>query len=146
MAVCIKTVYDFVNKRSIGLHQIVGQRKGVVTVPVEDTQSREESGSHDRTGYSGPQDRIAVIEQVVWRRTFAGAVKFVAEQLCPIDFGCSPFTIVRIGALDIHVVGFQFIPVTSQFPQQCGLIPDLGLDDLFPKPFFSGSLASICAR
>lgn len=73
MTVCIKTVYDFVNKRPIGLHQIVGQRKGVVTVSVEDAQSREESGSHDRTGYSRPQDRIAVIEQVVWRRTFAGA-------------------------------------------------------------------------
>ena len=47
---------------------------------MEDPECWEQSGAHDRTGHGGSQDRIAVIEQVVGRRTFAGTVKFGTEQ------------------------------------------------------------------
>ena len=132
----IQPADQLVDVRAIGLHNVVGQRKGVVAVPVENAERREQTRAHQRAGYGRAQDRIAVIQQVVRLRALANTDELLAEKLRPVYSGGGSFAIIRIAALDVLVAGFQFVSVFAQLAQQGGLVADFRFDDLLPQILF----------
>ena len=136
LALHTEPVHQFVHKRTIRFHHIVGQRKGIVPVTVENAKRRKQPRPHQRPCDGRPQNRISVIQQVIGNISLPHTNEIPAEQLCPVNSGGSPLPVVRIAAADIPVIGLQPLPVFAQLLQQGGLVSDFRLDDLPPYPFF----------
>ena len=141
----IQPADQLVDVRAIGLHNVVGQRKGVVAVPVENAERREQTRAHQRSGLrprAGSYSRNSAGCSAPRPRGIRYELR--AEKLRPVDSRrlCSS-AVVRVAALDVHVAGFQFVSVYA--PASAAGRPGCGFSlstICFHRPFFSGSARS----
>ena len=82
----------FVNIGTIGLHDVVGETVGIVSIVVMNTQCRQQARSHQRASHHRTHDRISVIEQVVRRHTLLPPCKIgIPEKVLPVESRCPSF-------------------------------------------------------
>lgn len=129
----------FFNKTAEGLNEVIGQGKGVVPIAVMNAEGRQQPRTAQGPGNGGTQDDIAVIEQVIGRRTFSVPAKGgVLQKGGPEPGRGLGLHIFGVAGADASAEGHQDPICLLVRADQMGLMGDFGLDNLLPEAFFEG--------
>ena len=57
---------DLVDERSVGFHDVVGERECVVVVAVENSEGGEEAAPHEGARGCRAEYRVTIVQKIVW--------------------------------------------------------------------------------
>ena len=131
---CNECQYHLVYKGSIGLHQIICEREGVILIVMKESYLRTEPGAYNCSGRDGTEDGVSIVEQLIGKRSLPVTDKVRTKETRPIL--PSRYSL-PIGTISTEYLSGNLLKGTSaesvSTSDQVGLIIDLRDHDSSPQ-------------